>query len=37
MLDNQIAKLKSIISDEDLKEYAGDAFWGLISCELPAF
>ena len=36
MLDNQIAKLKSIISDEDLKEYAGDAFWGLISCVISA-
>lgn len=27
----QIAKLKSILSNEDLKEYTGDAFWDLIS------
>lgn len=36
MLDRQIAKLKSIMSDEDLKEYTGDAFWNLISCVISA-
>lgn len=36
MLDRQIAKLKSIMSDEDLREYTGDAFWNLISCVISA-
>ena len=36
MLDRQIAKLKSMMSDEDLKEYTGDAFWNLISCVISA-
>ena len=36
MLDRQIAKLKSIMSDEDLREYTGDAFWKLISCVISA-
>lgn len=36
MLDRQIAKLKSIMLDEDLKKYAGDAFLNLISCVISA-
>lgn len=36
MLDRQIAKLKSIMMDEDLKAYTGDAFWNLISCVISA-
>ena len=36
MLDRQIAKLKSMMSDEDLKEYTGDAFWNLISCVISS-
>lgn len=30
MLENQIAKLQAILSDEDLQNYAGDGFWNLI-------
>lgn len=30
MLDNQIAALKTILSDEDLQQYSGEGFWNLI-------
>ena len=30
MLDTQIAKLKTILTDEDLQKYAQDSFWGLV-------
>ena len=30
MLDEQLNELASIVKNDDLKEYAGDAFWNLI-------
>ena len=30
MLDNQVRTLQTILSNEDLQDYAGDGFWNLI-------
>lgn len=30
MLERQINSLRTILSDEDLQQYAGDGFWNLI-------
>lgn len=30
MLNNQLAKLTTILEDKDLQQYSGDAFWNLI-------
>lgn len=36
MLDNQIYALTTIIKDKDLRNYAGDAFWGLVQTVVTA-